>query len=77
MAEWLEDHMAAIGSLNSSFHLVDRTGLNWRPGGPLGGKWRPLVGKVGEWYVESQHVQGCSPCLCQLRIDGLAPKSKY
>jgi hypothetical protein len=29
--------------------------------GPLGGKWRQLVGKVGEWYVESRHLQGCSP----------------
>jgi hypothetical protein len=35
------------------------------------------VGMVGEWYEESQHLQGCSPRLCQLRIDGLAPVSKY
>jgi hypothetical protein len=39
---------------------------------PLGGKWRPLVGKVREWYVESWHLQGCSPHLCQLMTDGLA-----
>jgi hypothetical protein len=45
--------------------------------GPLGGKWRPLVGKVGEWYVESWHFQGYSPRLSRLRIDGLAPTSKY
>jgi hypothetical protein len=44
---------------------------------PLGGKWRQLVGKVGEWYMASQHLQGCSPHLCQLRTDGLAPMSKY
>jgi hypothetical protein len=26
--------------------------------GPLGEKWRPLVRKVKEWYVESRHLQG-------------------
>jgi hypothetical protein len=45
--------------------------------GPIGGKGRPSVGKVREWYVESRHLQGCSPCLCRLRTDGLAPASKY
>jgi hypothetical protein len=37
----------------------------------------PSVGKVGEWNVESWHLQGCSPCLCWLRTDGLALASKY
>jgi hypothetical protein len=27
--------------------------------------------------VVSRHLQGCSPCLCRLRTDGLAPVSKY
>jgi hypothetical protein len=45
--------------------------------GPIGGKWRPSVGKIWEWYVESRHLQGCSPRLCQLRTDGLASASKY
>jgi hypothetical protein len=45
--------------------------------GPLGGKWRSSVGKVREWYVASQHLQGYSPRLCQLRTDGLAFTSKY
>jgi hypothetical protein len=45
--------------------------------GPLGGKWRQLVGKVREWYVASWHLQGCSPRLCRFRIDGLSPMSKY
>jgi hypothetical protein len=35
------------------------------------------VGKVGEWCVESQHLQGYSPRLCRLKTDGLAPASKY
>jgi hypothetical protein len=29
--------------------LVVKTWLNWRPGGAIRGKWRQLVGKVGEW----------------------------
>jgi hypothetical protein len=45
--------------------------------GPVGGKRRPSVGKVEEWYVESRHLQGYSPCLCRLRTDGLALVSKY
>jgi hypothetical protein len=28
-------------------------------------------------YVESRHLQGCSPRLCCLRTDELAPTSKY
>jgi hypothetical protein len=35
------------------------------------------VGKVGECDVASRCLQGCSPRLCQLEIDGLAPVSKY
>jgi hypothetical protein len=50
---------------------------NLRPGGALRGKWRPSVRKVGEWFVESQHLQGCSPSLCWLTTDGLALVSKY
>jgi hypothetical protein len=41
--------------------------------GPLGEKWRPLVRKDGECDVKSRHLQGCSPHLCWLRIDGLVP----
>jgi hypothetical protein len=37
----------------------------------------PLVGKVRECDVASQHLQGCSLRLCRLRTDGLAPASKY
>jgi hypothetical protein len=31
------------------FALITETWLNWRPGGTIRGKWRWLVGKVGEW----------------------------
>jgi hypothetical protein len=44
---------------------------------PLSEKWRQLVRKVGEWYVASRHLQGCSPRLCRLRTDGLASANKY
>jgi hypothetical protein len=37
----------------------------------------PSVGNVGEWCVESWHLQGCSSRLCRLSIVGLAPMSKY
>jgi hypothetical protein len=43
----------------------------------IGVLWASTVGKVGEWYVESRHLQGCSPRLCRLSTDGLAPVSKY
>jgi hypothetical protein len=45
--------------------------------GLIGGKWRLPVGKVGEWYVKSRHLQGCSPRLSRLMTDRLAPVSKY
>jgi hypothetical protein len=35
MAEWLEEHMVAIGSFNINFDLVDRIWLNRRLGGAL------------------------------------------
>jgi hypothetical protein len=35
------------------------------------------VGKVGERFVKSGHLQGCSPLLCWLRTEGLVPASKY
>jgi hypothetical protein len=44
----------------------------------IGDRMRPLGGKKGgENDVKSQHFQGCSPLLCQLKTDGLAPVSKY
>jgi hypothetical protein len=51
--------------------------ITWDRAWPLGWKWRPSVGKVGEWFVKSQHLQDYSPRLCQLRTDGLARVSKY
>jgi hypothetical protein len=35
------------------------------------------IGKVGECDMASRHLQGCSPHLCRLRIDGLPHASKY
>jgi hypothetical protein len=38
MAEWLEDHIAIIGSLNLNFGLIGGSWLNWRPGEAL--RWK-------------------------------------
>jgi hypothetical protein len=77
MAEWSEDHVAAICFLNLTLVELVEYDLTVDRARPLGEKWRPLVGKVGEWYMKSWHLQGCSPRLCQLRTDWLAPMSKY
>jgi hypothetical protein len=78
MVEWSEDHVAAVGYFTTQhFRLVDKTWLNWRPGGALRKKWRQLVRKVREWYAVSRHLQDCSPRLCLLRTDGLTLMSKY
>jgi hypothetical protein len=63
--------------LKLNFGLIGGIWFNWRPDRPLGGKWRLSIGKVGEWYVENRHLQGCSPHLCRLRTDRLAPTTKY
>jgi hypothetical protein len=41
MAEWSEDHVAAIGSLNLNFGTFDISCLNWRPGGAL--RWKVKI----------------------------------
>jgi hypothetical protein len=38
MAEWSEDHVAAIRSLNFNFRTLGRSWLNWRSGGAL--RWK-------------------------------------
>jgi hypothetical protein len=40
MAEWLEDHMAAIGFLNSDFGIFVSSWITSDRAGPLDGKWR-------------------------------------
>jgi hypothetical protein len=49
---------------------------NLRLGGPLGGKQRPLVEKVGECDVESRYLQSCSPPTVSVN-DRWVPPSKY
>jgi hypothetical protein len=61
----------------SLFKLVTIGWITWDRAGPLGGKCR-TIGWGGRGVVlASRHLQGCNPCLCQLRINGLAPTSKY
>jgi hypothetical protein len=38
MAEWSEDYVVAIGSLNLNFGISDRFWLSWRPGGAI--RWK-------------------------------------
>jgi hypothetical protein len=49
MAAWSKDHVTAVGYFITHLGLVAKTWLKWRPGGAIRGKWRQLVGKVGEW----------------------------
>jgi hypothetical protein len=51
--------------------------LTWDWMGPLGETGGSSVGKSGESDVASWDLQGGNPCMCQLRIDVLAPMSKY
>jgi hypothetical protein len=51
--------------------------ITWDWAGPLGGKCR-TVGQEGRRVVlASRHLEGCSPHLCRLWTNGLAPVSKY
>jgi hypothetical protein len=38
-------------------------------------EWRPTVEKAREWNVASRRLKGCSPHLCRLRTDRLAPRA--
>jgi hypothetical protein len=49
--------------------------VNLRPSGAL--RWKAEDRLLGQCDVEGRHLQGCTPHLCQLRTDGLAPMSKY
>jgi hypothetical protein len=73
MAEWLKDHVTVICSLNSTLWFNWWNLVKLETGRALREKWRQLVGKVDEWYMESWHLQGYSPRLCRLRTDGLPP----
>jgi hypothetical protein len=52
MAAWSKDHVMAVGYFISHLGLVGKTWLKWRPGVAIRGKWRQLVGKVGEWVCD-------------------------
>jgi hypothetical protein len=60
----------------NTFGLVVKTWLNWRPDGATRGKGRQLVGKVREWYVESRHLQGCSPPPVSVKDHSVGPREQ-
>jgi hypothetical protein len=78
MDEWSEDHVMAIGSLNSNLGLVGRIWLNWRPGGALRFK-----GETVDWDGQGSGMwkagvfKAVAPHLCRLRTYELAPVSKF
>jgi hypothetical protein len=45
MAEWLEDHMVAIGSLNLNLGIFGGIWLNWRPDKALRWKSETIIQK--------------------------------
>jgi hypothetical protein len=51
--------------------------ITWERAGPLGESIGQSDGKGWECDVKSRHLQGCSPRLCRLRTNELAPVSKY
>jgi hypothetical protein len=69
-----EDHVEAISLSTQSWNPVLDEELTWRPGGACRWKGETVGWEDREWYVESKHLQGCSPRLCRLRTDGLAPQ---
>jgi hypothetical protein len=75
--EWSEDHVSAIGLCTLSCWRFLLRMLIWDQAELLGESGGMSVGKGGESEVGSRHLQCCSPCLCQLRTDGLVPMSKY
>jgi hypothetical protein len=56
MAEWSEDHMAAIGSIKLEPWNHWWNWFNWRLGGALRWKAKTPVGKVRECDVEIRHL---------------------
>jgi hypothetical protein len=51
MAEWSEDHVTAIGSLNLTICLIGGILFNWRPSGAL--RWKVETVDWEDWGVVS------------------------
>jgi hypothetical protein len=49
MAEWSEDHVKAIGSINLNFGTFGISYLKWRPGGAL--RWNVKTVRWDGWGV--------------------------
>jgi hypothetical protein len=54
VAEWSEDHVTAVGYINTQhLGLVDKAWLNWRPGGAL--RWKvETTGWEGQGVVSDK-----------------------
>jgi hypothetical protein len=75
MAEWSEDHVAAIVPFNLNLCLISDKMKIGR--GQLGAPVEHSEGKGGEGVVSILRFLCGSPRLCRLRTEGLVPVSKY
>jgi hypothetical protein len=78
MAEWSEDHVAAIGPFKlepwNLCLMPDKIETGW---GQLGGPVEHSEGKGGKSAMAILRFLCGSPHLCQLRTKGLVPLCKY
>jgi hypothetical protein len=72
-----KSHSRDLGFVPSLFQLVLFGWIIWDRAGPFGGKCSTISWEGQGVVLTSRHLQGCSPCLCRLRTDGLAPVSEY
>jgi hypothetical protein len=78
MAEWSEDHVAAIGPFKlEPWNLCLMSDKTETGQGQLAGPVEHSKGKGGESDVTILRFLCGSPCLCRLRTEGLIPASKY
>jgi hypothetical protein len=73
----VKSHSRDLGFVPSLFQLIMFRWITWDIAEPLGEKCRTVGWKGRGVVLASRHLQGCSPRLCHLSTDGLAPASKY
>jgi hypothetical protein len=78
MAEWLKDHVTAIGPFKlEPWNMCLMSDKMETERGQLGGPVEHSEGKDGESVVAILRFLYGIPRLCRLRTEGLVPVSKY
>jgi hypothetical protein len=78
MAKWSEDHVVAVSPFKlEPWNLCLRSDKMEIRRGQLGGLVEHSEGKGGKSTMAIPRFLCCSPCLCQLRTEGLVPVSNY